>query len=866
MSSNVGCSITVKNLKCNHMENPFGIETLQPVLSWKLTSAENGQHQTAYRILAASGTELLNEEKADLWDTGKVMSGDSVNVRYNGRKPVSRHKCCWKVKVWDKHGRESAWSGNAFFEMGLLSQKDWKARWICASVNSTDAGEAYPAPLLRKSFTISKKIASARAFICGLGYYELYVNGVKAGDDVLSPAVSQYDKTVLYNTYDITPALHIGENTFGAILGNGWYNCFTVDAWDFRQAPWRHHPKLIFQAHIEYSDGEEELIISDTSWKTAPGPITFDGLRNGEFYDARLEKQGWCETGYNCEGWENAKISKAPGGCLKSSQLPPIKVLGSITPAGLKEVRPGVWVYDLGRNISGWARIKVSGPAGTEVVLKYSEKIHEDGSIDTSNIDLYIESGEFQTDRYILKGTGTEIWEPRFTYHGFQYVEVSGYPGTPCIDDLYGRIVHTALPSAGSFSCSNGLLNSIRQCAVNSTLYNYHGIPTDCPHREKNGWTGDAVLSAEQTLMNFDAANAYAKWMKDFRDVQRPSGQLPGIVPTGGWGFNWGSGPAWDSALILIPWYIYLYYGDKAILEETYESMNRYMDFISSMAVNGIVDFGLGDWCPPEGSADSGKSPVAVTDTAYYYIDAVTISGIAEILENRADAEKYAELAESIKEAFCKEFVNNVTGLVKGNCQTSSACALYHNLVDGTEKTKVFELLAEQVEAANRHIDCGILGARYILHVLSREGRADLAYSIATQQDFPGWGYWIARGATTLWETWNGNSSLNHHMFSDISAWFYKSLAGINPDPGEPGFRHIIIKPNPVKGLEWVRASHYSPYGLITCNWEAKNGVLTLDLEIPVNCHATLYLPEKYSGEVIELGSGKYRKVIKSVH
>ena len=510
-------SINIKNLKCNHIVNPVGVETTNPILGWELISAENGQYQTAYRIIAASSPAFLNENcmKADLWDTEKVISQASANIGYSGKALASRQICFWKVKVWDSEGKESGWSNTASFEMSLLSEKDWKAQWICATLESTDTSEAIPAPLLRKSFRINREISSARAYICGLGYYELYVNGVKAGDDVLSPAASQYDKTVLYNTYDITSALHTGENVFGVILGNGWYNCFTADAWDFRFAQWRHHPKLIFQAHITYTDGSEEVIASDTSWKTTRGPITFDGLRNGEFYDARLEKQGWNNAGYDCTGWNSARVARAPGGLLRSSQFPQIKVQDTVIPVGLKEARPGVWVFDLGRNISGWAQIMVSGPAGTEIVLKYSEKIHDDGSIDTSNIDLYIESGEFQTDKYILKGEEIETWEPRFTYHGFQYIEVTGFPGTPGINNLCGRIVHTDLQPVGTFSCSNKLLNSIHQCALNSTLYNYHGFPTDCPQREKNGWTGDAALSSEQVMLNFDAANAYAKWMKD---------------------------------------------------------------------------------------------------------------------------------------------------------------------------------------------------------------------------------------------------------------------------------------------------------------------------------------------------------------
>lgn len=857
----------VRHLKCNYLTNPLGVEAPSPLLSWVLQSDERGQLQTAYRIAAASDPDMLDEGKYNLWDTGKVESDSSIHIRYAGEQLTSMQACFWKVCVWGRDGKAFEWSETAVFEMGLLDKKDWKSQWICRTYKGTDISEPVPAPLFRKTVTLNKKVLKARAFICGLGYHELSVNGIKIGDEVLSPAFTRYDQTVMYNTCDITSAMKCGENAIGIILGNGWYNCFTSEVWDYRQAPWRHHPKLLFQAHITLEDGEEIVITSNKSWKTSTGPIVFDGLRNGEFYDARLEKPGWNEPGYDDSKWENALIAKAPGGSLKSFQMTPIKVAEVIRPVGLKEVQPGIWVFDLGRNISGWAKLKVSGPSGTEITLKYAEKVEKDGSIDQSNIDVFIKSGECQTDKYILKGGVTETWEPRFTYHGFQYVQMEGFPGTPTLENLCGHIVHTAFSTRGSFECSNELLNAIQKCARRSTLTNYHGIPTDCPHREKNSWTGDASLSAEQVLFNFDPMSAYWKWLQDFKDVQRPSGQLPGIVPTGGWGFNWGSGPAWDSALILIPWYLYLYCGDLYILEEMYDNMKRYLDFMTSMADEHIVSFGLGDWCPPVGEPDDYKCPAVVTDTAYYYIDAVTVSRIAALLGNTEDSEKYAVLANKIRDAFRRSFLNAETGIITGNCQTSMACALYQGLVNEEEKPKVMEKLVEQVEIQNRHIDCGILGAKYVMHTLTKLGRPDLSYAIATQATFPGWGHWISQGATTLWENWAGNSSRNHHMFSDISAWFYKGLAGINPDPQLPGFKHIIFRPNPVDGLEWVKCSHQSLYGLIECNWRTASGAFEADITIPVNCHGTLYLSDRYSGTITEgrkpVDANPYIKVCK---
>lgn len=845
--------IAVAGLTCNHVRNPIGVDSPKPKLSWKLYSNVRGQYQTAYRVVAASSADSLDQGCYDLWDSGKVESSDSIFVEYGGKPLGSRQRCYWKVMVWDKGGNASDWSETAYFEMGLLDKSDWSARWIAVDPGYTTTLETLPAPFFRKEVRLDQDVVSARAYVCGLGYYELTINGQKAGDSVLTPLFTRYDRTVLYDTIDVTNLLKQGDNALGVVLGNGWYNCFTREVWMFKEAPWRHRPKLLLQLHIELADGSTVVVNSDTSWKVTTGPIVFDGLRNGEVYDARLEMPGWDLPGYDDSSWSNASIIAPPGGVLRSSLAPPIRVTGTIKPISVKEVSPGTWVYDLGQSISGWARISVEGPAGTEITLKYAEKLAEDGSLDSSNIDVFIKTGEFQTDRYIMKGEGTEVWEPRFTYHGFRYVQVTGFPQTPTLDNLCGRVVHTDFEQRGTFECSDATLNSIQKCTRWSTLTNYHGMPTDCPHREKNGWTGDAQISAEQTLLNFNPATAYAKWMRDFIDVQRPSGQLPGIVPTGGWGFNWGSGPAWDSTIVLIPWYVYLYTGDMTIIEETYENIKLYVDYMTDMSEDYIVEFGLGDWCHPyDKDPNHPKCPTAVTDTAYYYVNALLLSKMARLLGRDSDAAKYADLADNVKKAFRQRFLDSSTGIVEGNCQTSLACALYQGLTEDDDKELVFERLVEQVELRDRHIDSGILGAKYVMHTLTENGRADLAYAMATQKTYPGWGHWIEQGATTLWESWDGEASRNHHFFGDISAWFYKGLAGINPDDNKPGFKHIVIRPNPVDGLEWVKATHESMYGTIVSEWRVDNGKFELKVSVPVNCTATVMIPAPYCEFVSE--------------
>ena len=727
---------------------------------------------------------------------------------------------------------------------GIL-ENEWRAKWITHPYKDFGDSRNMPAPYFRKSFQAGQKVKSAKVRICGLGYFELYLNGKKVGDEVLNPPFTKYDATVLYCTYDVTAMLKTGENVLGVILGNGMYNMYTGKTWNHDTSPWRHHPKLLLKAEFEMDDGTSDAIASDDTWKTATGPIISDNLYEGEIYDARLEIPDWCKPGFDDTAWAKPVVCRGPGGVLKHMDMEPCRVVGTVEPYFFNEIEPGVWLCDLGKNISGWVRLKVKGREGTQVTLRFAEKLAENGDLDPSNINVFTDKDKFQTDVYIMKGDAEETWEPRFVYHGFQYVRIEGFPGTPDKNSITGCIVNTDLKKRGSFQCSNDLLNRIQSAALASTLGNYHGMPTDCPHREKNGWTGDALISAEQVLLNLDPLKAYKKWMRDFMDCQRPNGQLPGIVPTGGWGFNWGSGPAWDSAFILIPWYMYLYDGDTSILPEIYDAAVRYVDFMTSMSSDFLVDFGLGDWCPPQG-VDNYKCPSVVTDTAFYYIDALTLSRFAGILGHKSDRKKYEQLAEKIRKAFNAKFVNSKTGEVTGNCQTSYSCALYYGLVEGEVKNKITGNLVKEVERCDRHIDCGILGAKYTMQVLNDIGRPDLAYAIATQTTFPGWGNWIELGATTLWETWGGNNSRNHHMFSDISAWFYRCLAGINPDPEDPGFRHIILKPAPVEGLEWVKCSHECSFGLIECNWGIEDGKLRIDAVIPEGCRATLHLPEKY--------------------
>ena len=810
--------VRVTDLRCEYLCDPLGIDVVQPRLSWKLQSAWRGQKQTAYQILVASSEELLRNNRADLWNTGKVTSDQSIQVAYAGRPLTSRTRCFWKVRVWDRDDKSSPFSDIATWEMGLLEPNDWQGKWITAP--NTDGEGMPPAPIFRKTFVLSKPVRQARLYICGLGYYEAHLNGRKVGDHVLDPAFTRYDRRALYAAYDVTGQLKTEFNAVAVLLGNGWYDMDAQAAWDFNKAAWRARPTLRCQLEVTFADGSVRTITSDETWRVAPSPITFNCIRQGETYDARREIAGWNTADVGDADWSLAKIGPGPKGTPSAQMMPPIKVMQTLKPAKVTEPKPGVYVFDLGQNIAGWARLKVSGPAGAEVVVQYAERLSDDGTIDQKDIAVHTKSTPFQTDTYILKGEGTETWEPRFVYHGFQYVQVTGLPGKPDADAIQGRIVHTAFDQTGLFECSNDLFNKIQRCTLWAYVGNFHGYPTDCPHREKNGWTGDAHLAAELGLYNFDAAAAYTKWMTDLKDEQRDSGELPGIVPTAGWGYAWGNGPAWDSAYVLIPWYLYQYRDDTRILAEHYDRL------------------GLGDWVPAK-----TETPAKVTSTGYYYRDALIVSKIAAMLGKTDDARHYADLAMRIRDAFNRAFFDPKTGLYAGGTPTAMSCALYHGLVPPAERQRVVDKLVEMIEKNDDHLDAGILGTKYLIDALTACDRADVVYKMATKTTYPSWGHWIEQGATTLWEQWDGGASRNHIMFGHISAWFYQALAGINLGPDTVGFKHIVIKPQLLGDVTWVRAEHESMYGTIKSAWDIKGDRFTLKVAVPTNTTATVYVP-----------------------
>lgn len=828
----------VTNLKCEHLHNPLGIDAENPRFSWQIKSDANGTEQVAYQIIIGIDEHFLAE--GNVWNSGKVNADDNLVV-YSGPALEPFTKYFWGIQIWDTHGSHAV-SDVSTFETGMMVMSNWKGSWI----TDTRDIDLKPAPYFRKDFRTEKKVNSARAYVAAAGLFELTVNGQKIGDHKLDPTYTRFDRRNLYVTHDVTEALNNGLNSIGVLLGNGWYNHQSTAVWYFHEAPWRARPKFCMDLRIEFENGSVEIISTDNSWKTSQSPVIFNSIYTAEHYDAQLEQAGWDIPGFDESQWKSAENTPAPSNSITAQTLQPIRNVEKILPVFMKKFNEQTYVFDLGRNIAGVSELTVSGPAGTKIKLIHSELIHENGRVDLSNIDVHFrptdDSDPFQTDIFILSGKGEETFSPRFNYKGFQYVEViSDQPVLLDQNSLAGYFMHSDVPPVGKISSSNPTINKIWEAGNNSYLSNLFGYPTDCPQREKNGWTGDAHIAVETGLYSFDGITVYEKWMADHRDEQQPNGVLPAIIPTDGWGYHWANGPDWTSTIALIPWNVYLFYGDSKILSDNYDNIKRYVDHIDDLYPTGLTDWGLGDWVPVK-----SRAPKELTSTAYYYTDALILSKAAGILGKQIDEKYYAQLAEKIKNGLNEKYLDEATGIYGKGLQTELSVPLMWGMVPEGLVEKVVANLVKKVEAENFHIDVGILGSKAILNALSENGYADVAYKIASQETFPSWGWWMVNGATTFYENWNIEAmrdlSLNHIMFGEINAWFYKALGGIKPDPEHPGFKNILLKPNFVEGLDQFSAEHDGPYGKIVSSWEKKDNAVTYKVAIPPNSSATVTL------------------------
>jgi alpha-L-rhamnosidase len=831
------------DLKTEYLSNPLGIDCEHPRFTWRFDDARHGARQTAYRIIIDTDSLAVAADRAGIWSSGWKESGDT-RVVYTGARlnPFTRYY--WRVDVADHENKKTTQGSIAWFETGMQTSNHWQGAWI-----SDEHGEHQKAaPYFRKEFRSQKKIRSARVYIAAAGLFELYINGNKIGDHVLDPMYTRFDRRILYITHDITRQLQDGNNAVGVLLGNGWYNHQSTAVWNFHTASWRARPAFCLDLRITYDDGSIETIASGKGWKTALSPVIFNSIYTAEHYDARLEQPGWNTPAFNESNWKDVIYRQAPAEQIVSQVLHPIRHVEEIPVRNFKKLNDTTYIYDLGRNIAGVTKLRIRGAAGTTVRLKHGERLAANGHVDQSNIDAHYRpvgtSDPFQTDIYTLRGTGEEQFMPRFNYKGFQYIEVTGsVPLALSQQSITGYFMHSDVPVAGTIRSSNPVIDKIWYATNNSYLSNLFGYPTDCPQREKNGWTGDAQIAIETGLYSFDGITIYEKWMADHRDEQQPNGVLPAIIPTNGWGYEWANGPDWTSTIAIIPWNIYLFYGDARILADCYDNMTRYIDHITALYPTGLTTWGLGDWVPVK-----SKSPVELTSTCYYYADVVIAAKVANILGHKEDHARYTALAAKIRNAFNTKYLDTKTAIYSTGLQTELSTPLFWGLVPDTLKSKVAANLAKRVEADQFHLDVGLLGQKAILSALSENGYADIAYTVAAQETYPSWGWWIRNGATTLYENWNIQAehdiSMNHIMFGEIGAWLYKGIGGIKPDPEKPGFKNVILQPNFVAGLNQFEATHNSPQGTIVSSWKRDGKRVTYTVVVPANAEATVSLPE----------------------
>jgi alpha-L-rhamnosidase len=830
-------------LRCEYVINPIGIDAEKPRFTWRITDNRLGAKQTAYEIIVSEDSLSAKNGKGNVWQSGKIESNKTL-VIYDGKELSPCTRYYWNVSVWDKDGEKSSASNSVYFETGKMREK-WNARWISDSQDTV----MKPAPHFRKKFALLKKIASARIYIVTAGLFELYLNGDKLGDDMLNPMFTRFDKRNLYLTYDVTSNVRQGDNAMGLILGNGWYNHQSWAVWDFEKAIWRNRPAFCLEMQVKYMDGTSEVISSGTDWKTSLGPIIFNSIYTGEHYDARMEKEieGWNLPGFDDSKWANVMLREAPSFTVSAQCLPPIRKIKEFTSVICVRINDSVYVYKLPENIAGISKLRVEGQRGTIIRLKHGETINAAGRVDQSTIDIYANQKDgqdpFQTDIYILKGEGNEEFMPRFNYKGFQYVEVmADRPVILHSDNLIAYRINSDVRPVGYIESSDSIVNQIWQATNRSYLSNLHGYPTDCPQREKNGWTADAHIALEAALFNYEGINVYEKWMADHRDAQLENGVLPAIIPTSSWGYTWGNGVDWTSSMLIIPWTLYEFYGDTRALAENYSGMKLYVDYITSISPTGLTDWGLGDWVPYKTVANK-----ELLISLYYYQNALILSKTANILGHHEDIKTYSDLAQKIKKSINNKFLDEDNAIYADGSQAALSSPLYFGVVPENLKQRVADNLAERVIADNKHLDVGLLGSKTLLGALSDNGYANLAFEVATQSTYPSWGWWIVNGATTLYETWKIETetlSRNHIMFGEISAWFYKALGGIHIDAEDPGFHSVIMNPHFVEKLDHFKAMYDSPNGEIISSWrrDPTKKEITYQITIPPNSIAKVIL------------------------
>ena len=831
VSVSCGCRVVIGDLRCEYQVSPLCVDTPSPRFTWAYAGGEEFM-QAACRLCVATEPGKLDDP--DIWDSGKIVAERPLAVMPDTGALKSRTVYWWRVEAWNEAGERFV-SPVATFETALLENSEWQARWITDSCGR----DCVPAPMFRRSFPVKEGAVRARLYASAAAYGKFSLNGEPVSDNRLDPGYTHYDRRNLYAVHDVTPLLREGENVLAAVLGNGFYNALQpLSVWNFENARWRNRARMLCELHIDYADGGHEVVCSDSSWRTsADGPYLSNDIYSGDTYDARREIPGWDRPGFDDAAWAQAVEVGAPSPRLKAQAMPPIRVTRELAPVEVRSFGDTVWVFDFGTNISGVCRLAVEGERGTKISLTHGELLQPSGRIEMRNIDIYFHARPgyaFQTDTYVLRGGERECWAPDFTYHGFRCVElVSSAPLKLDAGSLTALAMHTDVEPVGEFACSNPLLNRIWKMTRQSYLNNLMSIPTDCPQREKNGWTADASLALEMALLNYDGITFYEKWLDDFIDNQTPEGRISGIIPTAGWGYDDWIGPVWDASAFIIPYTLYNYYGDLRPIEKMWPLCERYLDFLAAREeADGSVTYGIGDWL-----SYRAQTPTDYTSTCYYYYDQVLMARFAELLGR--DGSRYARKAAELRDLINAKYYDAERGLYANGSQAAQGVALYLGIVPEAETQRVADNLNEMIVANDCFLDFGTIGSKTVLRMLTRYGHVETAYRMAAKTEAPSWGWWVKQGFTTLAETWVlspewRDASIDHVFLGDVAAWYVNDLAGINFDPQAPGFGHVVFAPHFVAELDWAGASYRSVRGEIRSEWHRKGGKVLLKVTLPV--------------------------------
>ena len=858
-------ALSVDGLRVEYLTNPIGIDVVQPRLSWRIASTRRNTMQAAYQLQVGTSEASLTRGANLLWDSGKKVSDASVFVDYGGPQTVSRTRYYWRVRVWDSSGRTSPWSAIALWETGLLQPTDWTAQWIGPPSAPSDSLPS-PSPLLRRAFRVDDRVRSARLYVTSLGLYEAYLNGQRIGDQLFTPGWTSYRRRLQYQTYDVTSLVRPGANVIGAMLGDGWYRGHL--GFFGQRNLYGRRLAVRAQLEIQYQSGRTERVVSDGDWKASAGPLLSSDIYAGETYDARRELSGWASAPYDDREWVAVARVDPPPSALVASLSPPVRRVRELRPVAIRLAPSGETIFDLGQNFTGWARLSVRGPAGTTVTLRFGEVLDREGNLYTANL-----RAAAQTDRYTLGGNGREVYEPHFTFHGFRYVAVRGLPAPPDSATITGIAVSSDLVQTGSLVTSDSLLNQLQRNIVWGQRSNFLDVPTDCPQRdERLGWTGDAQVFARTAAFNMDVAGFFAKWLSDVAADQDPSGSVPWVIPNplGGDSTRFAGTAGWSDVAVIVPWTMYLAYGDRRLLERQYPSMRAWVDYARRRAGTGLIwrpGWQFGDWLALHSDDPSYPGATTGTDliaTAFLAHSTDLVARTAAILGHEDDAVEYRARFRAIREAFNREFVSR-TGRVGENTQTAYALAIAFDLLPDSLVSVAGGRLAQDVEARDHHLTTGFLGTPYLLHVLGATGHIGDAFALLTQRTYPSWLYPITRGATTMWERWDGirpdssfedpgMNSFNHYAFGAVGDWMYQNIGGIDVDPARPGYRRSRIAPRPGAGLTSASASLETAYGMLKSAWRLEGRRFVLDVAVPANTSAEVTLWDARVADVREGG------------